>query len=227
MRRVMLALLGSLAAVASLPTADAGVIPVGPDYEVAYGIRMDPGTSNGNDVEGVFIFEWDDNNFHVDHAFIIAGRGNTYLSHIIGFAPTSALLIGYSEGIPGVGDEKDHLYTITSTAFVSTVYAGQKWSETFPGVPPTPRVGHDAMIGLLKIADVDALSSWVKAEGYRAAFGPAGDFAVIEWSPCGNVDPNPDGTSCPPSGGNIPEPGTLALLGLGLAGLAATRRRKQ
>jgi len=30
-----------------------------------------------------------------------------------------------------------------------------------------------------------------------------------------------------PENGTAPEPGTLALLGLGLAGLAATRRRKE
>lgn len=201
-------------------TADAWVIPVGSEYEVGYGINMNPGTSNGSDVQGVFIFEWDDTNFNVDHAFTIAGRGNTYLRHIIGFDPTSALLIGYGAGVPGIGDEKDHLYTITSTAFASTVYAGQKWSETFPGVPPSSRVGHSAMIGLLKIGDVDALSSWVKTEGYRAAFDPAGDFAVLEWTGCGPGEEPLPGGGCGPIGGNIPEPATIALLAVGLAGFS-------
>jgi hypothetical protein len=199
--------------------ATAGVIPVATGYEVSYGISMNPGSSNGNDVKNVFIFEWNDaSDFRVGYAFTIAGQGHTYLKHTIDFAPTSALLIGYGLGISGIGDGKDHLFTATSSAFAQAV-TGIKWSEAFPGVPPEPRVTHAEMIDLLADAAVgdrvalSELTAWVKSEGFSAAFNPAGAFTVVEW------------TGGNPIGSSIPEPGSLALIGLGLAGLGFSRRR--
>jgi hypothetical protein len=211
-------------------SASAGVISVANGYQIDYGIGMSPGTSNGSDIEGVFIFEWNDSNFNAAFGGTIAGTGDTYLSHIIDFEPTSALLLGYGEGIPGVGDGKDHLYTIASLAFSNTV-GGLKWSEAFPGVTPGTRVGHDAMINLLGDAAggsgtaLDSIKNFVRTEGYRAAFDPRGDFVVLEWSTC------PPGTTgfppnCVPVGGNIPEPASVALFGLGFAGLGWLRRKK-
>jgi hypothetical protein len=199
----------------------AGVMVVADGYQVTYGIGMNPGSSNGSDVESVFIFAWDDTHFSVDYAGTIAGRGNTFLSHVIDFYPTSALILGWGAGIVGIGDEKDHLYTITSLAFSYTV-GGLKWSQAFPGVPPDPRVGHNAMINLLRNAEsgsslaTDALTNWVKTEGYRAAFDPSSSFVVLEWTTCppGTVE-NETG-ACVPVGGSIPLPPTLALFALGL-----------
>ena len=210
-------------------TAKAGLISVAGGYEVTYGIDMDPGSSNGSDIQNTFIFEWDDSEFSVDFAYTIAGQGKTYISHTLDFAPTSALLIGYGAGIEGIGDGKDHVYTITSSVFAGTV-GGLKWSEAFPGVPLEPRVGHSAMISLLIDATagdtgaLTALTDFVTTEGYVAAFNPAGGFVVLEWSMClaGFVGKEPN---CIPVGGNIPEPATLALLGLGLAGIGFSRRK--
>ena len=152
--------------------AKAGVVSVADGYEVSYEINMNPATSNGSDIRNTFIFEWDDSNFNVDYAYTIAGQGATNISHIIDFAPTSALLIGYGAGITGVGDEKDHVYTVTNSTFADSVL-GIKWSVVFPGVPPESRVRHSAMISLLQAEDVNSLTNFVKTEGYRAAFDPA------------------------------------------------------
>ena len=48
-------------------------------------------------------------------------------------------------------------------------------------------------------------------------------FSWVQWTESSIVDEDPE----LPIGGEVPEPGTLALLGLSLAGLAVSRRRKQ
>lgn len=197
----------------------AAVIAVDSGFEVSYEINMDPPTSNGSPIINTIIFEWDDSNFsnfNVDYAYTIADQGITTISHTIDFAPTSALLIGYGEGIEGVGDEKDHLYTITNTAFADSTL-GMKWSVAFPGVTPETRVRHSEMILMLQALDVTSLTNFVKTEGYRAAFDPAGDFSVVEWTCNGGI--------CPPD--PIPIPPAIWLFGSGLLGLVGMATRKK
>ncbi len=174
--------------------ADADVTPVPGGYEVSYQIDLSVGTSNDLDILDTFIFEWNENgDFSVDYPYTINNRGRTLINHTIGFKPTAALLMGYGLGIPGIGDEKDHMFTVISSGFANSVI-GQKWSQAFPGVPPDPRIGHNAMINLLKNAAagnasaLNQLTEFVKKEGYKAGFDPIGSYRVFEWTTGGPID---------------------------------------
>jgi len=176
-------------------SANASVVPVSGGYEITYDIKLGIGSSTGGDILNTFIFEWDENNnFNVAYPYTIAGKGRTRIRHTISFEPSAALLMGYSLGIPGVGDEKDHLFTVNSSSFTNQV-TGLKWSQAFPGVPPEPRIGHSAMISLLNDAAsgdsvaLDTLKQFIQTEGYRAGFDPAaGNFRVMEWTTGNPID---------------------------------------
>lgn len=203
-------------ALSLLATAPASAAPA--TWLGSYAIDMNPGTSNGGDVVGAFVFEWDAlGGLHTDGIFTLAGRGVTVLQRSLSFEPVAALLIGYGKGIADVGDGKDHLYTLVGDAFAASV-DGLRWNQVFTGTASQPRLSHSTMVGLLAdAAEGDAaaltqLTNWVQAEGYRAAFDPAASFRMLEW------------TGATPVGGNVPEPGSLALIALGLAAAAGLRR---
>ena len=213
-------LIGMIFILGAITPLQASVIPVDSGFEVSYGINMSPGTSNGGDIEKMFLFEWNDSQFNVDYSYSVASSGNTFLSHVIPFAPTSALAVGYVPGITGIGDGKDHIYMITNDLFAANVI-GLRWSEIFPGTD-AGRLRHSELVALLIGADAgDAamlalLTDFITTEAYIAAFDPSDDpFTVLEFS-----------VVEPPVGGNIPEPATIMLMGLGLAGLGFGRNRK-
>jgi hypothetical protein len=144
----------------------------------------------------------------------VASHGLTTLTHVIDFEPTAALVLGYAAGVAGIGDEKDHLYTLMNWRFAYSIN-GMEWGEAFPGLMPESRVRHSAMVTLLKDAGdgsstaLDSIIDFVQTEGYAAAFNPAGGFALVEWSVA-----------------TVPEPAALPILAVGglALGLAARRR---
>lgn len=194
MKHIFCSVIFSVVAVFSC-LASAAVTPDAGGYRVSYNVNLSSGTSNGSDIEDILIFEWNaGGDFSVEPGSAVADQGRKVLSHVIGFKPTSALVMGWGAAIPGVGDEKNHLFTLVSSS-AAAEFTGKKWSEAFPGIPPIPRTGHNAMIGQLQAAvagDATALAAiteFVQREASVAAFNPAGGFRLLEWSVAQPIDP--------------------------------------
>jgi hypothetical protein len=201
--------------------SSAGAPPVSA-YQVSYGINMTPGTSSGNDITNVFIFETNGAQLNVDSGFVIAGTGVSYLTHTSPFAPTSTLIAGMALGIPGVGDGIDHVYLVVNTPFAESS-VGLLWRDVFPGDGVT-RVRHSEFIDLLLDASagdqsaLDAVIRFATVDAAGAWFDPSGPFAVSQFS-----------LTDPPVGVSVPAPAALALVATALVGLgvgAVVRRRR-
>lgn len=199
--------------------ASAGPVVTSGGYATTYSVNMTPGTSNGSNIESVFIFETDGTSVNVNRGIDIASRGMTNLTSLSPFLPTRTLIAGIGLGVPGIGDESDHIYMVVNEAFADAIM-GSKWSGVFPG-NGSGRIRHNQFVELLSDAAagngtaLGAVRNFVTGDAAAAWFDTSGRFVVTEFTFVG-----------PPVGGSVPEPGTLLLVSAALVGMAGFGRRQ-
>ena len=132
--------------------------------------------------------------------------GLTTITHTIGFAPTSALVLGVNLPGPG-GDGKTHIFMLVNDAFAANGN-GVKFNVLFPNTSYTGFKARQAALDATQEAWF--LNFFLKGDGAAAAFSPTGSFAPVEFTGLSIV--------------GTPEPSTMMLVGA--AGLALVLRRR-
>lgn len=179
--------------------ANASVAPVPGGYEVRYSFNLPVGaTPPGQNIHTVFIFEWNESQQNVDYSFEIAGSGQTVLSHVIPFEPTSALIMGYIDAVPGAAadsaDAKRHLYTFVDPGFSDSLVANDLGTLFSARFGQGEQFTIDQLISASSgsASALEALWAFVTTSPMAAAaFDPAGSFRAHKWSPTTPPIPEP------------------------------------
>lgn len=145
-------------------------------------------------------------------------EGSMQLQGVLGtvYGPTVSLfnlLTGTGVGFKPAGliDGTTNFYVQGAGGNTPLVNSDASWLAAFPGLP----ANHWQGVTFAGLSPGDYQFTWIPAVNPTAEWSP--------WSTSMNGIFNLSGQVVNPS---IPEPASLALIGLGLAGLAAARKRK-